>query len=500
MTMMVAVIAALVRRSRGGVKKVKKKPPAATASGLSGMLSSFSSEEVTVLTADAVTTIKYQFMLFYTAAALYKFNSGFMHPRYSCAPVYLIQILEANIPATVLATPTAHYLLEMLTLAAPTIILLVEAVIPVLLWIDVRIGASFAALFHWAIAITPPPNDIASFGTQTLPRLLLLTPEPTAAAAAVASLAEPGVRGLAIVAFAALTTAMQPITWAGDFDPNVPICGAMAAIVFTASVTSKSAADAPRPPRVRISTAGWAIRAAAVWYALIAIPLGSQDMGSANMFSSLRMHGGSNHYFLPAGLLQQWFAEYPPDTSVLGNAFGGGIIRIAEGTNTSHLNGPGGFRYPGELLGHTPGAVDLLVISGHSGRQWSPMAFACAAGNKPWKMMVEQGVNNGLGSWVNTGNNDDGKYGYLKRHIGSGRVRSSHWDPATVLSKATEAEGLVVPFDPYTLPAPELRRIIRDARERLAFRHTHTYRPYRMRSIVRDSLLRAHLMVAIWID
>ena len=132
--------------------------------------------------------------------------------------------------------------------------------------------------------------------------MLLMIPDPNAAAAAVASLAEPGLQGLAVVAFAALTTAMQPITWAGDFDIAVPINGAMAMIIFIASATSISygaaAASLPRPPR--IGAAGYFLRFLAILYALVVIPLGIQDMGSANMFSSLRMHGGRCGTFLVA--------------------------------------------------------------------------------------------------------------------------------------------------------------------------------------------------------
>ena len=436
--MLVALLAAVVRRLRRKSGDEKKR-----LFGDGGIVSTgFSETEASFITADAKATVRVQFLLLYTAAALYKYNEGFLHHRFSCAPVYLIQIVEAYFPASMLATPTATHLLKLLTLAAPTLILLVEAAVPVLLWMDLRLGAAFTALFHWVIAITPPPNDIANFGTNTLPRILLLTPEPTAAATAVASLVEPSsICGLSIIGFAALTTAMQPRTWSGSFDPNVPICGAMAAIVCAAALMSPAAPK--RPPRGRVSPAGWLLRIYAFIYAFVSIPLGVQDLGTANMFSSLRMHGGSNHYLLPANLLQQWFADYPPDTTVLGNAFGGGIIRITAGTNCSHLSGASGFRYPGELQGHTPGSIAILKKSGHSGRQWSPMAFACPVGNKLPKL--------------------DGAMGCSTPHhkANAGReVNDGFW------GGVAGANVFDVPFDPYTLPAPELRRIIRDSRSR----------------------------------
>ena len=52
--------------------------------------------------------------------------------------------------------------------------------------------------------------------------------------------------------------------------------------------------------------------------------------GTANMFSCLRMHGGSSHWFLPTNLLQTAFGNasaYPPDATLMGEVFGGGIVR-----------------------------------------------------------------------------------------------------------------------------------------------------------------------------
>ena len=93
------------------------------------------------------------------------------------------------------------------------------------------------------------------------------------------------------------------------------------------------------------------------------------------MFSSLRMHGGSNHYFVPTGILLRFFSDvnkYSPETSVFGEVFGGGVVRI-DSSNSSHLTGPFGVRYPGELLAHTPESVMMLKNSGHSGRQASSL-------------------------------------------------------------------------------------------------------------------------------
>lgn len=70
-----------------------------------------------------------------------------MSPVTSCAPIYLHALLERNLPASLLHPS----FLAIVTAIAPTLILVVELVIPLLLWLEVRSGIVFASLFHWAI-------------------------------------------------------------------------------------------------------------------------------------------------------------------------------------------------------------------------------------------------------------------------------------------------------------------------------------------------------------
>ena len=306
-------------------------------------------------------------------------------------------------------------------------------------------------------------------------------------------------------------TADDPDTrrrWTGTlFDYNVPACAIIGAVAMLAAVSSKPFSSASA--RFRPSAIGGfalALRVLAVLYALVLIPLGLQvrrerdredgwargcggrptdggtpfprvathreprlqDMGSANMFSSLRMYGGSvrrrtrkcestrrgrggadppshaaqNHYMMQTGLLQKVFAHLPPE-SMVGEAFGGGIARI-ESTNASYLNGPYGVRYPGELLGHTPRTREYLVASGHCGRQFSPMSFACSIGNHP---EITNTTNTGTMDHQraqNDGINDHGKSNY-------------DWNEG----------GGDMDFDRWSIPVPELRnRLLIQARDR----------------------------------
>ena len=148
------------------------------------------------------------------------------------------------------------------------------------------------------------------------------------------------------------------------------------------------------------------------------------------------------HYMFQTGLLQKVFAKLSPADGMLGEAFGGGIIRI-DATNASYLNGPYGVRYPGELLGHTPATRANLIASGHSGRQFSPMSFACSIGNHP---EVTNKTNTGTMEHQraqNDGINDHGKSDY-------------HWN-----------DGDEIVFDKWSIPVPEFRnRLLIQARDR----------------------------------
>ena len=152
------------------------------------------------------------------------------------------------------------------------------------------------------------------------------------------------------------------------------------------------------------------------------------------------MHGGSNHWFMSANLLQIAFgnaSEYPPDSTLVGEIFGGGIVRI-ESTNCSHLIGPLGVDFPGELVEHTEAAKELLVASGHSGRQWSPMTFYNKVGNHP------------------TGSRPASDRGPVGPKVGS------HLSPVNRMGQFYAGR----PFSRYSIPAKELRRLLAQARSR----------------------------------
>ena len=115
-----------------------------------------SSVESNVVLLQAIPVVRFQFILMYTAAALFKLNTAFLDARYSCSTIYLMQLLERNVPQSIIlqypALPTIVYM------TAPSLVLVVELAVPILLCLFPRLGMIFTALFHWIIAITPPPN------------------------------------------------------------------------------------------------------------------------------------------------------------------------------------------------------------------------------------------------------------------------------------------------------------------------------------------------------
>ena len=243
--------------------------------------------------ARAGATVYVQFLCFYAAAAFWKHNDAWMSPRVSCAPIYLVSLMETHLPRWLLSPR----LLSAVTAWAPALVLLVEAIVPVLMLVDTRVAVAFTGLFHWMIAIVPPPNDIASFGCQTIPRLLLLV-DPEAAVGAVHSIFDPTTAPL-IVGVAAVTAALQPTIRAGTVDWAVPVCGALTAIACIAAARSRSGS----PPALRAGggpgIGGWALMVLAAVYAFLLVPLGLMDTGNASPFSSLRKHGTPEECLAP---------------------------------------------------------------------------------------------------------------------------------------------------------------------------------------------------------
>jgi hypothetical protein len=197
-----------------------------------------------------------------------------------------------------------------------------------------------------------------------------------AVAATVASSATVGVAAAAAVAPAATVAAVATAVAAAAVTAAIAIATAAAVAVSssTVSVSSTSTTTTSSPSsssggmaaspaaaasgrRLRVS-----LVALAAWYGFAGPLLGTQDLGACNMYSNLRMHGGSNHLLLPTDLLGSLF----PGTSV---AFAMRTVRV-EHTSSAWINSI----YPNEITSQmSPKERTVLREAGHLARMFNPM-------------------------------------------------------------------------------------------------------------------------------
>lgn len=304
--------------------------------------------------------VRVQLAIFYAASGFWKLNSSFMHPQRSCGSIFAVQLLE-YLPAA--ATTAASPLPRWAAAAGPTLTLLAEVLVPVCQLLPARwLGIASTLLFHLLIAINPPPNNIATYGATTVPRLFFWL--PSTASASLTAAAQPGWLGGLGMALAALAMALSAPMQAHARSTNhgsgpdlhlgflcwlaVPLT-----LVCMRSASRPSQRSASRTPAslaaqrqrdedaegARLASSGFAhtwqrlMVAFSLVYAFVLPILGLQERGGCLMFSQLRLHGGSNHLLLPTGLLQRRLVEAEP-----ANALAGGIVRI-ESTDLHWVHG-----------------------------------------------------------------------------------------------------------------------------------------------------------------
>jgi hypothetical protein len=147
----------------------------------------------------------------------------------------------------------------------------------------------------------------------------------------------------------------------------------------------------------------------AIFYSFGGLMLGLQEEATPNMFANLKVHGGSNHFFLPTGLLFHYY--HHPDYETDHYTFGGGVVRIEHTTSAWMTN-----VYP----------ADMTAIL-------HPLGLAAS--------LLER-VGNPAPSFFNPGAN---------RILG-------------IAPKPTD-DGANQPWYRYTVPALELKRLLREAKQ-----------------------------------
>lgn len=350
-------------------------------------------------------TVLKQMSLFYFFAAFWKVNTSFLDPRYSCSSIFMAQLLSAFVPAVSNMPSVAGLVVR----TSPALTLAIEFGVATTLWHPPwrRVGVPGAILLHFLIAITPRPNHIVCFGIGCLVRLLLAvdeTTDPPFNVLCVALAAAGLVRAFLVEEDAgALGTG-----WRGVFDPTCEGSGVDSALfvfTFMATIILQKKPLLDSSPR-SLGKVGWAMVALSFSYGLGGPMLGVQDLGSANMFSNLRMFGASNHLVAPTAMLDF-----------------GGVVRI-EDTNSTWMREV--VNYPGDLTeALSVQSRQFLASGGHAARYWNVML----------------GV-------------EDGPRAYPE-------LRSA--DVAAAVTGRQRRESNDSVYNPYTLPAIDLRRLFKEA-------------------------------------
>lgn len=394
--------------------------------------------------------VRTQMGIFYIGAGFWKLNSAFLSPRASCAPIYFASLLSF-LPEVL----TPSWLVRPALVSAPLLTVIGEMSVGVGLLLPSslarRTGLVLAMALHYAIGLTPHPNQVPNFGVFCAARLFFTMPEAWTLsiqeAFSLPSLKDAPrstairVGALVLIAASAPMTSVPGffIDWAIPLQTALCILGARAVafdiqlakppsrLSWPSDVLAKStgAGTGTGPARrlagARLLDVGASVvLALTLAYAFAFQALGLMDVSAVAPFSSIREHGGSNHLLMATSLLQRvkW-----RQGSALDDAFGGGVVRVVH-TTSDYLNA----LYPGNCTFELrPRIVDILRDGGHIAQQYNPT------------------VNIMLGHEI-------------RKHI-------PHWTPQSG-----------TPFPKYTVPGHELRRLLGEVRaqkESFALEYEH---------------------------
>eukprot|EP00977_Amphora_coffeiformis_P001288 scaffold267_cov192-Amphora_coffeaeformis.AAC.2 len=299
--------------------------------------------------------VRDQFAWFYLAAGVWKLNTHFWDANASCATMFFTQIVTRYLaviavplgaPDNLVEEERAVYLMGMIQPWAPLLTLAIELGMGGLqaagmLWNwrqGGRWGAVLTVLFHLAVCVVPPPNDISPFAVRCGSRLIMYASYQGAHK----SLLWLQKWSMTIVVVTALV-----IAHGRQHDWNI-MNWAFAQYILVLAIVGQAlwdkdddATDEPNTSTIPVRRNWWCWlgSALAFFYAFGTIMLGLQEQGTPNMFANLKIHGGSNHFFLPTGLLFHWYGNFPDS-----HPFGGGVLRV-ESTTSEWMN----FMYPADM-------------------------------------------------------------------------------------------------------------------------------------------------------
>ena len=264
----------------------------------------------------ALTTVRWQFAAFYFFSGFWKLNTSFLDPRASCATIFFAQIAARFFPFASLSfakiAPLATVSLEL----SIGIVMLYGLVGKRRCWI--RRGALLAFILHFAICLTPPPNDISPFALKCSVRLVFFSTAKSARKVLETKVLTTSGAGGLMVAFAGALLASSIFDWN-------PKQWSFFLYVLQSSFTLTALALEDEDEMTTFGRSEVIGFVGAMMYGLGGLLTGIQEQMSPNMFANLKIHGGSNHVIMPTGILQHWYATKPAT-----HPFGGGIIRVEE--------------------------------------------------------------------------------------------------------------------------------------------------------------------------
>eukprot|EP00929_Paragymnodinium_shiwhaense_P096087 TRINITY_DN57583_c0_g1_i1.p1 TRINITY_DN57583_c0_g1~~TRINITY_DN57583_c0_g1_i1.p1 ORF type:complete len:561 (+),score=56.93 TRINITY_DN57583_c0_g1_i1:197-1879(+) len=328
--------------------------------------------DVAVMSAAPV--VRMLLAMFYFAAGFWKVNTSFLSAQTSCGSIFtatwLVQLWPASWgPIPPLAARMAVYLGPWLTVTG-------ECATGLVLSLPNKacqhLGLLAMLLLHLGISFAAYPNGIANFSCTAATRYFFVAPAGTAATLddILTLPRSPTAYLLRATAVAILAFAWQYAEITGPQRLGATYFAALVVLYCGALCAEWNGNASAATRRNSLGPFGWMYVAFVAFFVFGAQILGLVDVSApASPFSSIRLHGGSNHLLLPTGLLQRWSDE--GSLRILGaaaNSFGGGVVRI-EYTDSAYLNG----LYPGESTAELPPeVVRVLRDGGHIGRQYAP--------------------------------------------------------------------------------------------------------------------------------
>jgi len=343
--------------------------------------------------------VRAMMITFYFGAAFWKLNRSFFDLRASCGPVFIAQLVAAYVPECM----AIDALFSQVAFLTPWITVLVEFAIPTLLSLRGRwclAGLGLGLLFHFMIALTPPPNNAGGFSVGAIVRYFFFIPIASASTLLeikkIFTNARYALLGIASAGVVGVSVYVGALQAALTFQGALPVF-MMLMLFYVRALLIQIPGDMPMVvlPGAAQKTSTKVTRL--IGYSLLGISfvytfglpvLGLQDMAACNMFANLHgptaVYTGMNHFLLPTGLLQAAFEQSNPE-----GPFAGGVVEVLY-TDSHWMRN----LFPAEgtrML--TERTKAMLHAAGHSGKEFNPSTTRVVGtfpGMRPPANMSEQ--------------------------------------------------------------------------------------------------------------